>query len=374
MNNYIKKDRIKRNSSIELLKIIAIICITISHSLPVYGNQESIAFIKLGIASSNIDIIILNCLKTLGFIGNIIFIVCSAYFLLDSKKTNNEKVFNMITDCFCISMFGLLLTFLFKIKITKTDLLKQFMPITFQNNWFIGCYILFYMIHPILNKIIKSLNQKQLLRLNMIFIVLYMVINFIINDKFYYNQLVGFIVIYFMVAYVKLYLKKFSENQALNICVMIIMIILNIMLVVGTNYLGLNIYYFHDKVLHWDKTLLNPLYVILGITLLNIFNSKKFYNSFINYISSLSLLYYIIHENMLFSDYIKPIFYEYVFQYGHILAWIFVEAFILFVVGMIIAMIYNKFLQKRLHLLMNKIYYILRININKIENKLLEFH
>lgn len=80
-NSYIGVDKPKkkanqakmRNSSIELLKIIALILIVISHSVPFYGNTESIAYIELGIATKDMTVFILNLLKCCGQVGNILF-------------------------------------------------------------------------------------------------------------------------------------------------------------------------------------------------------------------------------------------------------------------------------------------------------------
>ena len=75
----------KRNSSIELLKVFAIIIIIISHSVPYgasYSNYDG--FIDINVASSNINVVLLAIIRYFGQIGNAIFIICSSWFLVDS--------------------------------------------------------------------------------------------------------------------------------------------------------------------------------------------------------------------------------------------------------------------------------------------------
>ena len=157
-----------RNSSLELLKILALLLIAISHSAPIYGNKNSIAYIDLNIASNELTMFVLVFFKCLGQIGNVIFIVCSAFFLVDSKNTKKEKTINIIIDSFIISIFFLIATIVAGIDLSYKEIIKQFIPIILGNNWFIGCYLLLYIFHPILNMIINNLEQRKLLRLNVI--------------------------------------------------------------------------------------------------------------------------------------------------------------------------------------------------------------
>lgn len=86
--NAVKKSR---NSSIELLKILAIILIVVSHAAPLYGDNTAISYIDLTKATKDVSEFILIIIRTLGQVGNIIFVMCSAYFLYRFKKCKTEK-------------------------------------------------------------------------------------------------------------------------------------------------------------------------------------------------------------------------------------------------------------------------------------------
>lgn len=133
-----------RNSSIELLKIIAIVLIIISHAVP-YGNFSNYdAYIDLNHASADGNVVILAILRNLGSVGNCIFIICSSWFLLNSNKVNKKKILKLIIDSFIISITILLLIFIFSdYNVSLTEIIKSFFPITFNVNWFLTCYLLF---------------------------------------------------------------------------------------------------------------------------------------------------------------------------------------------------------------------------------------
>lgn len=84
-----------RNSGVEILKIIAIFLIVISHvTQTLYTINPAFPsdyVLEVKYASKNIQHLILTWFSTFGSQGNLIFLVSSAWFLLDSKKNNSKK-------------------------------------------------------------------------------------------------------------------------------------------------------------------------------------------------------------------------------------------------------------------------------------------
>ena len=172
-----------RNSSIELYKIIAILMITICHVTITIGRLENpyIDFhdyvINIENATTDPSILGLVFLRYLGQIGNNIFFVCSAWFLLDSKKVNVKKWFFMLTEVWTISVAILLIVeILRKGAVSPKLVIASIFPTTFGNNWYMTCYLLFYLIHPALNKIIHSFSKQQLLRAASVLAFLYLLL------------------------------------------------------------------------------------------------------------------------------------------------------------------------------------------------------
>ncbi len=360
-----------RNSSIELLKIIGMMLIVLCHSVPFYGKTDALNYVDLTLATKNISEFIFIVFRNIGQIGNIIFVMCSAYFLVNSNATKTKKILYIISDCFVISILHLIIYLLIGIDISTKDIIKQILPITFSNNWFIGCYLLLYIIHPFLNKIINTTEKKNLLRINIFLIVIYCILCKILGTRYYYSNLIVFITIYFIVAYNKLYLKKFAKNFKQNVCILVLSILAFLFLLIITNILGLRIGFLSNKMLYWNS-INNIFFILIGLTLLNLFSRVNYKNKIINYVSSLSLLFYVIHENALFRYYIKPIFYQIVFPYGNRVLWVCIESILLFVYGIVLASIYKETLQKLVYKISDKILKVLCSFWDRVEKIMLK--
>lgn len=346
----------KRNSSVELLKIAAVIMIVFSHAIP---NSEGIltdSFIDLSIASNSIQQLLLVFMKYAGQLGNDIFIVCSAWFLLESKCVKVDKVLHMVLDSFLISVLFLVFFMLTDYKLPTSEIIKNLLPITMNNNWFVGCYILLYLLHPALNTVILSISKKQLLIWNMVVGFLYCGINLIIHDRYYYTQLVGFICIYFFIAYIKIYMTDFINNKLKNIKYFLLSTFCLIGFIVLFNIMGLKINALNGYVTMWS-IIINPFIIIMSVTMFNLVSKFCFKNRVINYISGLSLLIYIIHGNRIVQYYLKMDLFAKIYArytYQHILAWVVVFGIALLVFGTITAIIYRETLQKLAYSFYNK--------------------
>lgn len=359
----------ERNSSIELLKILAIMLIVISHSVP-YGNFNNYdGYIDLNNVSNNINILVLAIFRNLGNIGNCIFIICSSYFLLNSKSVNKKKILKLIVDSFIISVTIFLLVQIFgTYNISLEETIKSFFPTTFNVNWFLTCYILFYMIHPFLNNIIEKLDKRKLLMVNIVLILLFSILNIIKSDLFYYNSLIGFIVIYFIMAYIKKYMNNFSANKKINIacsCLFLGGVILSIIII---NFLGLRINILSNKLLIMNS-FVNPLIMFGSFTLFNIFRQKETNNKAINYLSGLSLLIYLVHGNQFIAGYLKGSYFNtlyYKYGYDNIILYVIVLFMIYFIGSIVISIVYKCSIQVNIEKFVDRLY----LNIKKLYSKL----
>ncbi len=366
----------KRNSSIELLKIIAIILIVISHSVPYGAYTEYVSRIKLELCTSSISNLFLVFLRYLGSIGNCIFIVCSSYYLLDSKKINISKIIKIVLYSIIIS--GALLIISSITGLHDNVSLNSFRSIMHEltDYWFIWCYLLLYLVHHFLNIIIEHLSKKQLLSFCIFLIISYGLLNPIVNaflayNFLYYNLIIGYIMIYFIVAYYKLYGNKIFKNKNRTILLMLSSIVFLFLSVITINYLGLKYNIFNNKLLLLNK-FDNPLIIIFCISLFNIFIKKDYYNKIINYFSGLSLYIYLVHGNYLFENYIKGYYYDYIVKsisINKIFETLLLTAFFLFI-SIIGSAIFNKLFGKLIDFLSTKASSLIDRFFNKL-NKLI---
>lgn len=108
--------------------------IVLSHSVPFWTIEFSNGMIDLNFARLDIQNIVLLIFRYVGQIGNVIFIICSSYFLLESKKANAKKVLYIIFDTFFISIAFLIFFLLLGYDLSAKEIIEQFFPITFKNN------------------------------------------------------------------------------------------------------------------------------------------------------------------------------------------------------------------------------------------------
>lgn len=97
----------KRNSSVELLKCLAILLIIISHAQPKYGALEAPWRLSLTMATDNPQIFGMIIGDYFGQIGNAIFIICSAWFLIESNDIKVKKILHLLTDSWIVSIIAM---------------------------------------------------------------------------------------------------------------------------------------------------------------------------------------------------------------------------------------------------------------------------
>lgn len=354
----------ERESGIELLKNLAVILIIISHAaqtltLPQMQNICSQGFIDLNCATTNTQHLILIFFRYFGALGNCIFFISSAWFLCDSCKANSKKILQMLIDVWIISVVFLAVFMVSGTKISVINIIKSIMPTTFANNWYITCYLLFYSIHPYLNTIIERVSQVELLKMNIAALILYCGGGYLIKrDLFFGSDLILFIVIYFVIAYIKKYLHNVSDNKRLNIILLLSGIVGNTGIVMLTNILGLKIgALFSEHMLHWGKNS-SPFLLLIAIALFNLFRKKKFINKAVNSISSLSLMIYLIHENWLIKAYFNTWVFSVIYDrlgYSLIVVWVLLFSACIFILAAFFGWLYNHTLQRITKIITDKL-------------------
>lgn len=307
-----KSNGLRRDSSLELLKIIAIILIVINHTTQTVGMTESpflgqlSSGIAINTATTDLSVWVLVFFRFFGAIGNDIFIICSAWFLLDSHNIKVEKIIRLLLDVWIISVFWLITIKMMAsgIALGPKTLIKCLFPTIFNNNWFVTCYILLYSIHPALNLVIESLDHKQHFVSMTVMAVLYFLFGTISSSFFYCSHLLVFITIYFVVAYWKKYVSGNTFRHGcwfatIGLSGMVVQLI-------TMELLGNHIDFFKDRMEFWAKNS-NPFVLLVALGGFFVFKEIHFENRLVNRVSALSLYIYLIHENLLVREYIRPI-------------------------------------------------------------------
>ena len=363
----------ERNSSVEILRIFAMVLICICHSIPTspYPPEGAAQFIE-GVASADPQYFLASCMGAAGLVGDVIFIVCSSYFLLESKKLKIGKIALMLLNTLVISLLFMTVILALGYKLSAFEIVRQIFPTLFQNNWFVTYYIIFYLIHPLLNKIIHMLDKRALGIAAALLFVQCSIFLFVQAEAPGINKFLCFVSIYFIVAYFKYYGSAFTQNKKWNIVVLISSIVLYYVMRLVVTYIGLKFYegeqcpYFN--LFHIN----NPVIIAFSLSLFNLANRKRFVSKPINFVSSLSLLFYLIHHNFLFDKYIQPKWHIwFVGEFGGnlLVPDMLILSAVLFTAGLTLAAVYKltvergtKFVADKIQLLSDKI-------IFKIKNR-----
>lgn len=370
-----------RESGIELLKIFGILLVILSHVVQTLGTNwvnyvgYSDYCLSLSYATRDVKRFVLIFFRHSGIFGNAIFFICSAWFLLEKNKTNTRKLWHIVCDIWVISIAWLATTVLVRGEgLSRSMLFDSIFPTLSQTNWYLTCYIIFCLISPFLNRVIKTLNQKEHFVIALLMFGAYLIINFL--DSFPYGSyLTIWISIYFFVAYFKKYGLNYCDNIKANFIMLCLAFCGHLGSILLINYLGLHNSFFVKLMLKWNKNA-NVFAVLICFSLFNLFRQINFKNRCVNYVASLSMLIYIIHENVLFRTYFRPAIWQWIYLnlgYDLILLWVFLYVLVLFIGSGIIAIIYKLVLEKPIHFIGDKLYILIckfidfmNIFINKI--------
>lgn len=286
----------KRSSNIELLRIVAMLLIVSYHVI-----------LHLDIDTSTISIIpnriLINFLMFNGKFGVNLFMLISGYFLINAKfKLKNALKLFINTSICAIAILALL--FFLKVPIGITDYIQNIFPMFFNVYWFITTYFVIYLLINYINRFLQNLPQKKYFILLIILgIVLSVLPSFFHIVMVNNNNFVWLIYLYFIGAYIKLYIP-IKNKSAKYIVIGVFIYGLGVLSAFVFQYLGTKYTIFLEQQFYFAKQfsiflLLASIFIFLGFLGLNTKISTK-----INTIASGMIGVYLIHDNYLLRKYL----------------------------------------------------------------------
>lgn len=290
----------KRNSAIELLRIISMLLI-IFHHFSVHGLYRGFINHQASMGTHLVSAL----LSSGGKIGVDIFMIISGYFMVRSsfkRKKFNQLLLQMFF--YSLLFFGINL-FTYWVPIGPKMILTSILPFTYTGYWFINAYLLIYLFSPFVNRLLNSLNKQDFQKL----VALIMFVVFILPTIFpkamemLDNGIFITLSCYIIGAYLQLHpleLKKHTPKQ-----LGIILTFVNLAIIWGSiiifeivgNKLHINAILGHVTFFASDSSLF---ILLLSIGLFLWFSHiKPFYNHGINVIAGTTLGIYLIHDNPL---------------------------------------------------------------------------
>ena len=206
----------KRNSSVEVLRMLAMLGIVIMHTNGVVMQDSS----GTGMVWTQIENGIFNA-------GVSIFVLISGYFgiKLSAKKLiqlESSVLFYAVLSAIVGCYFG---------KESILSIVKAFIPISTNCYWFISCYILLMIFSPYINKGIDLMSESQHRNLLMLMSALFLVApTFILQWTRGGKNIINMLLLYFLGSYIRKYNLKEKFNSKSLFKILIITTVLNILL------------------------------------------------------------------------------------------------------------------------------------------------
>ena len=202
-----------RNSSIELLRIIAMFMILMHHFIVHNGYDV----LKLPLGPERIFFQLV--MQGGGKVGVVIFFSISAWFFLDKEQTiksNLKRVWIMERELLFWSLILVAFYLVFdRADLGMKNLVKSFAPLTMNVWWYATAYAIFLALLPFLSKGLKALGREYHLALATTVLAIWGLTSFIpktLGDSAL-TGVFGFIYLFILISAYKWYMKPLSTKR-----------------------------------------------------------------------------------------------------------------------------------------------------------------
>ena len=288
------EQKTKRNSGLESLSIIGIICIILSHYSIHGGYKEFTVEMLSG------EVFFLQVLSMFGRASCSIFAIISGYFMIQSSTNGYKK-------CVCLALQMIFYSWVILAIVLITGItpvsLKSFAKAIFPiiwGNWYAVYYIILLIFFPFINIFLKSLDKKTYIKLLTLVFFIWSVVQTITVRAITFSNFDFFVVMYMVGAYIRLYCEDMNYPNVVNLYAVIVFASLLIVSVLLMDLVGVitGIDKFIDSSGYF-REFFTPIGVGFSISMFLYFKNKIFYSKLVNKISLSTLGIYLIHDNEL---------------------------------------------------------------------------
>lgn len=281
-----------RDSNLELFRILTMLLIIAHHYVVNSGltNPEGPVFENL----LSFDSLFLLILGAWGKIGINCFVLITGYFMIKSEISIRKFLKLFLEFMFYKIIIGLIFIISGYQSFELKKFIKIIIPILSVDQNFTGCYILFFLFIPFLNILIKNLDEKKHKYLLVMCFITY--IFFGTFHRVSMNYVSWFMVLYVISSYLRMYPKKWMENNVFCGIMFILTILMSSLSVLVSTLLNVKLgkpspFYF---VVDSNAFLA----VITGLFSFLFFKNLKIkHNRFINAVASTTFGILLIHAN-----------------------------------------------------------------------------
>lgn len=282
----------RRDSNIELLRIITMLLIVAHHYVVNSGLTAATGPVYADPMSFRSQALLI--LGAWGKTGINVFVLISAYFMCGSK-ISLKKYLKLFSEVY---FYRLLINAVFFIsgyeKVTVKGLIKILLPVWSVRQNFTGCYLLFFLAIPFLNRLVTNLKEREHIRLIGLSALVYVFFGTLHQVSM--NYVAWFCVLFFIGSYLRLYPKKCFENTKLWGMIALMMVVVTAASVTISSLVGLKL---HRNMAYSFVSDSNTLLAVCtAIAVFLFFKSLRVpYSGFINTVAASTFGVLCIHAN-----------------------------------------------------------------------------
>lgn len=274
-----------RNSSIELLRIILMFFIVLSHSYRYFTYADKSGLAKYFIMFTSVSNVMVN-----------VFILISGYFLC-KKNFSFKKLALLLLEVSFYSIVSYFIAIACKTEnFSVKKLITAIFSTSFRTYWFVWAYCALYCLSPFINKLIAILTRKQHLSLILVIFIIWFFIPFIttVNPDGY--DMFIMIFFYLVGAYLRIYPDCFFNKGKNGLYALIVGYALFVLSILCLTVLGKQISLFASHPMYFTSKH-SFVSVIFAIGLFVVFSKMNFTSKIVNIIAQAIFGVYVIHNN-----------------------------------------------------------------------------
>ena len=278
-----------RKSNIELLRIVAMGLIVLSH----YATHSPARSYADGFVSN----VVLDCLS-LGALGVDLFVMITGYFV-SATGFRSSSFFRTLAKTYAYGILFAVVAFFF-LGASPLSCARTLIPGSVgAQQWFIAPYLFMYLFAPVLNYLLHGVSRDSLKRLLVLSVVCFSVLPGLFKIDFMMSRFVWFCFLYVVAAYYRMYGFGIVREHAGSLFVGSIAVALGLTVVarlVGgyIPFVGSHATFF--------LAAYSPLLLIASVALFELFLRLEIQSGLVNKIASATFGVYLIHDNELMRD------------------------------------------------------------------------
>lgn len=301
----------ERGANLELLRIISMVLIVMSHSDDWMGLAEKYKYTVC------INKSITDWLNMGGQIGVGCFLLISGYFMVD-QQFNLKRIFRLLGEVWFYTLSFFAVYVIAKVVMGEFTLVsgfKQavfgFFPVLFSHYWFVTAYVILMFLAPFFNKLIDTMDKHTYQMLLAAIIVIFCVIDGGIPKALRgmsNGRLIPVFIMYFIAGYIKKYVSADKNNAGkhLGIAILGYLVLYATFVVIELVGAALDSKIIMENCYFW-RPLNSPIVLVINVELFLAFlRMKNVKGKVINSIASNTFGVYLIHTNTIVGGIILP--------------------------------------------------------------------